>query len=162
MMTACANFWRRRSPMPERLTSRDDRPASLSRAERELTERHAVGCRAIPAQVGHRTVGRRRHRISRPDGAAQARCGLTVQLGLGEHLANVTRCPVIYDLRAADVAAGGQGAPLVPVYHRALTAKLPARPLAIVNVGGVANVTWIGRDGDLLAFDTRPGQCASR
>jgi anhydro-N-acetylmuramic acid kinase len=60
-------------------------------------------------------------------------------------------------MRAADVAEGGQGAPLVPVYHRALAASIPERPVAFVNIGGVANVTWIGRDGDLLAFDTGPG-----
>jgi anhydro-N-acetylmuramic acid kinase len=60
-------------------------------------------------------------------------------------------------LRAADVAAGGQGAPLAPVYHRALAMRLPQRPVAFVNIGGVANVTWIGRDGELLAFDTGPG-----
>ena len=64
---------------------------------------------------------------------------------------------VVYDLRAADCAAGGQGAPLAPVYHRALAARLPQRPIAILNIGGVANVTWIGRDGELLAFDTGPG-----
>ena len=64
---------------------------------------------------------------------------------------------MVYDLRAADVAAGGQGAPLAPVYHRALTARLPERPIAVLNIGGVANVTWIGRDGELLAFDTGPG-----
>jgi anhydro-N-acetylmuramic acid kinase len=82
---------------------------------------------------------------------------LTVQLGLGGLMAELTRCPVVFDMRAADVGAGGQGAPLVPVYHRALAAKLPARPVAIVNIGGVANVTWIGRDGALIAFDTGPG-----
>ena len=64
---------------------------------------------------------------------------------------------MVYDLRAADVAAGGQGAPLAPVYHRALAARLPERPVAVVNIGGVANVTWIGRDGTLIAFDTGPG-----
>ena len=52
---------------------------------------------------------------------------------------------------------GGQGAPLAPVYHRALAAKLPERPVAFLNIGGVANVTWIGREGELLAFDTGPG-----
>src|SRR6202041_3495180 len=50
----------------------------------------------------------------------------------------------------------GQGAPLAPVYHGALAAGLP-KPLAILNIGGVANVTWIGADGGLLAFDTGPG-----
>ena len=69
---------------------------------------------------------------------------------------------VMYDMRAADVAAGGQGAPLVPVYHRALAASIPERPVAFVNIGGVANVTWIGADGELLAFDTGPGNALAR
>ena len=64
---------------------------------------------------------------------------------------------MVYDLRAADVAAGGQGAPLVPVYHRALAARIEARPVAILNIGGVSNITWIAADGRLLAFDTGPG-----
>src|SRR5262249_5618365 len=58
--------------------------------------------------------------------------------------------------RGADVAAGGQGAPLVRVYQAARAREL-AKPIAVVNVGGVANVTWIGPDGALLAFDTGPG-----
>ena len=60
-------------------------------------------------------------------------------------------------MRAADMAAGGQGAPLAPVYHRALAARLPGLPAAFANIGGVSNVTWTGQDGDLLAFDTGPG-----
>jgi len=82
---------------------------------------------------------------------------LTVQLGDGVKLAQSLGCDVVFDMRADDCAAGGQGAPLVPVYHRALVAGLPQRPVAIVNVGGVANVTWIGRNGGLRAFDTGPG-----
>jgi anhydro-N-acetylmuramic acid kinase len=64
---------------------------------------------------------------------------------------------VIYDFRADDMAAGGQGAPLAPVYHRALAeaSDLPL-PAVIVNLGGVANITFIGEDGELLAFDTGP------
>ena len=60
------------------------------------------------------------------------------------------------DFRPADVLAGGQGAPLVPVYHCALSGKFE-KPIAILNIGGVANITWIGRNGELLAFDTGPG-----
>jgi anhydro-N-acetylmuramic acid kinase len=82
---------------------------------------------------------------------------LTVQIGDGEGLARATDIDVVYDLRARDVAAGGQGAPLTPIYHHALAAKLPGRPIAIVNIGGVANVTWIGHNGELIAFDTGPG-----
>ena len=141
-----------------RLTSRDQRPASLSRAEHELTEHHASAVAQFLRKSGiERTavdiIGFHGQTVLHKPEA-----GLTVQLGRGDMLANVTRCPVIYDLRAADVAAGGQGAPLVPAYHRAVTAKLPTRPVAIVNIGGVSNVTWIGRrNGDLIAFDTGPG-----
>ncbi|MBS0224309.1 MAG: anhydro-N-acetylmuramic acid kinase [Proteobacteria bacterium] len=80
----------------------------------------------------------------------------TWQIGDGDALARALGVKVVSDLRMADIAAGGQGAPLVPVYHAALVRDLP-RPLAVVNVGGVANVTWIGADGSLLAFDTGPG-----
>ena len=83
--------------------------------------------------------------------------GRTWQIGDGPLLARLTGIPVVYDFRTADVAAGGQGAPLVPLFHRALAAKLE-RPLAVLNIGGVANVTWLGRgDDDVLAFDTGPG-----
>jgi anhydro-N-acetylmuramic acid kinase len=82
---------------------------------------------------------------------------LTVQLGDGAALAKRIGRPIVYDMRAADVAAGGQGAPLVPVYHRALAAGFITRPVAFVNIGGVANMTWIGVYGDLIAFDTGPG-----
>ena len=80
----------------------------------------------------------------------------TWQIGDGAALARATGVKVVSDLRIADVKAGGQGAPLVPVYHAALARDLP-RPLAVVNIGGVGNVTWIGADGSLLAFDTGPG-----
>lgn len=80
----------------------------------------------------------------------------TWQIGDGAALAKALGVRVVNDLRQADVQAGGQGAPLVPIYHAALAHDLP-RPLAVVNIGGVANVTWIGPDKELLAFDTGPG-----
>ncbi len=80
----------------------------------------------------------------------------TWQIGDAKELAWRTGMPVAYDFRSADVAAGGQGAPLAPVYHAALAGDL-AKPLAVLNIGGVANVTWIGPDGTLIAFDTGPG-----
>ncbi|KIM00129.1 Anhydro-N-acetylmuramic acid kinase [Paramagnetospirillum magnetotacticum MS-1] len=80
----------------------------------------------------------------------------TWQIGDGALLASEIGIAVVNDFRSADVAAGGQGAPLVPVYHRALAARLEG-PLAILNLGGVGNVTWISEDGSLLAFDTGPG-----
>lgn len=80
----------------------------------------------------------------------------TWQIGDGALLAALTGIDVVDDFRTADVAAGGQGAPLAPLYHGALAATLP-RPLAVLNIGGVANVTWIGADDLMLAFDTGPG-----
>jgi anhydro-N-acetylmuramic acid kinase len=80
----------------------------------------------------------------------------TWQIGDGAALAKAIGVRVVNDLRGADILAGGQGAPLVPIYHAALVRELP-RPLAVMNIGGVANVTWIGADGTLLAFDTGPG-----
>jgi anhydro-N-acetylmuramic acid kinase len=83
---------------------------------------------------------------------------LTVQIGDGPALARSIGMPVVYDLRAADVAAGGQGAPLVPVFHRALVGSLDRpRPVAVLNVGGVANVTYVDETGELVACDTGPG-----
>jgi anhydro-N-acetylmuramic acid kinase len=81
----------------------------------------------------------------------------TWQIGDGSLLARLTGIDTVSDFRSADVAAGGQGAPFVPLYHHALAQSLP-RPLAVLNVGGVANVSFIGGDEDsLLAFDTGPG-----
>ncbi|MSO91732.1 MAG: anhydro-N-acetylmuramic acid kinase [Acetobacteraceae bacterium] len=80
----------------------------------------------------------------------------TWQVGDAALLARETGIAVAHDFRSADVAAGGQGAPLVPVFHQALSTGLE-RPVAILNIGGVANVTWIGTDDELVAFDTGPG-----
>src|ERR1700756_4817863 len=84
--------------------------------------------------------------------------GRTVQLGDAGLLARKTGVPVAFDFRTADVAAGGEGAPLAPIYHlaRARASGL-APPLAVLNVGGVANVTFIRADGEIVAFDTGPG-----
>jgi len=82
--------------------------------------------------------------------------GLTCQIGDGELLARETGIPVIDDFRSADVAAGGEGAPMAPVYHMARARDLE-RPVAVLNIGGVANVTWISPDGGAIAFDTGPG-----
>lgn len=141
----------------KRLSERNSRPGILAEVERELTDLNADAVesflRANGLEKGQvdligyhgQTV---LHDVPR---------GLTVQLGDGGGLAARVGVDVVYDLRAADVAAGGQGAPLVPVYHRALAGAAPELPVAFLNIGGVANVTWIGRDGRMLAFDTGPG-----
>jgi anhydro-N-acetylmuramic acid kinase len=80
----------------------------------------------------------------------------TWQIGDAALLARLCHMPVAHDFRSADVAAGGQGAPLAPLFHAALAAALE-KPLAIVNIGGVANLTWLGPAGDIAACDTGPG-----
>ncbi len=82
--------------------------------------------------------------------------GATYQVGDAALLAELTGIDTIADFRSSDMAAGGEGAPLAPVYHVALSRPLE-RPLAVLNVGGVANVTWVSPDGGALAFDTGPG-----
>lgn len=142
------------------LTSRDERPGALPHAERELTEQHAA---AVSGFLRKQGIARETIDVIGFHGQTvlhqpQPSPGLTLQLGLGEMLADLTRVPVVYDMRAEDVALGGQGAPLVPIYHNALAAKLPQRPIAVVNIGGVANVTFVGEfEEDLRAFDTGPG-----
>jgi anhydro-N-acetylmuramic acid kinase len=81
---------------------------------------------------------------------------VTIQIGDGKLLEKLTGIPVIYDFRSDDVKAGGQGAPLVPIYHKALAAKMK-KPVVFLNIGGVANITYIGAAGELLACDTGPG-----
>jgi anhydro-N-acetylmuramic acid kinase len=80
----------------------------------------------------------------------------TWQMGDAQRLADATGITVASDFRSADVKAGGQGAPLVPIFHAALAHGIE-KPAVIVNIGGVGNITWIGSDGTLLAFDTGPG-----
>ena len=84
--------------------------------------------------------------------------GQTLQADDGAALAGRLNCDVVYDFRSQDVDAGGEGAPLVPVYHKALAEFSGLElPVVVVNIGGVANVTFIGGDDELLAFDTGPG-----
>ena len=85
------------------------------------------------------------------------RIGDTRQLGDGALMARLTGCDVVYDFRTADVRAGGQGAPLAASYHAALLQRAGlGEATAVLNLGGVANVTWQGADGLLCAFDTGP------
>ncbi len=137
----------------ERL-ARDD--AALAAAERALTDRHAEAVAALLGAAG----------VAATDIAAlgfhgqtilhRPERGLTWQIGDASRLARTTGIPVVHDFRSADVAAGGQGAPLAPLWHAALAEGL-ARPLAVLNLGGVGNVTWIGANGTVIACDTGPG-----
>lgn len=82
--------------------------------------------------------------------------GISRQIGDGGLLARETGIPVVNDFRAADIAGGGEGAPLAPLFHAALARDF-IKPLAVLNIGGVANITWISPDGGVVAFDTGPG-----
>nr|TFG51961.1 MAG: anhydro-N-acetylmuramic acid kinase [Hyphomicrobiales bacterium] len=83
------------------------------------------------------------------------------QLGDGAMLAHEIGIPVINDFRSADIASGGQGAPFAALYHLALAKSAGALlPMVVLNIGGVANVTYIGSDDVLIAFDTGPGNAA--
>lgn len=82
--------------------------------------------------------------------------GWTWQIGDGARMARELGMTVVDDFRSADVAAGGEGAPLVPIYHQARAAGLD-KPLMVLNLGGVGNLSYIGEDGVLIAFDTGPG-----
>jgi anhydro-N-acetylmuramic acid kinase len=130
--------------------------AATRAAEQAVTERHAEAVRRWSTETGIAlssidVVGFHGQTIThRPERR------FTWQIGDGAALAKALGVKVVNALRSADVEAGGQGAPLVPVYHAALARDLP-KPLAVVNVGGVANVTWIGANDELLAFDTGPG-----
>lgn len=136
------------------IQKRQERPASLAQAENMITQWHIEAVQNFIERfhlsdskidlIGFhgQTV------LHKPEAK------LTVQLGDGLALAKATGIDVVYDMRAHDVAAGGQGAPLVPAYHRALA---PERPIAFVNIGGVANVTYVGKNDEVLAFDTGPG-----
>jgi Predicted molecular chaperone distantly related to HSP70-fold metalloproteases len=142
------------------IRERRDRPGILAELERELTEWHAEAVRRFLEEHGEAwrpdVIGFHGQTVlHRPQEA------LTVQIGDGEALARAIGIRVVYDMRAEDMRQGGQGAPLVPVYHAALAASLPEQyrrlPLCFVNIGGISNITYIPAEGDPVAFDTGPG-----
>ncbi|MEW5790818.1 MAG: anhydro-N-acetylmuramic acid kinase [Pseudomonadota bacterium] len=118
-------------------------------AARELIERSGMAAAEIDLIGCHgQTI---RHQ---PDGPA----GFTLQIGWADVLAEETGITTVADFRPRDVVAGGQGAPLVPPFHQALFQG--AQPRIILNLGGMANLTWLPGHGDgrpPVAFDTGPG-----
>jgi len=136
--------------------------AELAEAEGEVVANHAAAAVRLLARspVAPAVVGFHGQTVAhRPEE------GWTWQLGDGAALARALNRPVVWDFRTADMGAGGEGAPLAPVYHFALARRIGATaPLAFLNIGGVANVTWVDpgkaaaeAEGALLAFDTGPG-----
>jgi anhydro-N-acetylmuramic acid kinase len=132
-------------------------PSLIGEAERILTAAHADAVRALLKKADLKAgdvslIGFHGQTIlHRP---AQR---WTWQIGDGALLAQLSGIDVVNDFRSADVAAGGQGAPLMPLYHAALAHTSGLKePLVVVNIGGVAQVTYISGD-QVLAFDTGPG-----
>src|SRR4029077_3255827 len=139
------------------LRTRAERPGVIGEAERMSTALHASAVNAFLAANG---IDRNSVDVIGFHGQTilhRPKEKLTVQIGDGAALARETGIPVVYDFRAADVAAGGQGAPLVPVFHQALARALARpHPIAVLNLGGVANITFIDGEDDPIAWDTGP------
>ncbi|BCK77548.1 hypothetical protein AA0242T_1128 [Acetobacter aceti NRIC 0242] len=128
-----------------------DAPEMLD-VERRLTERHIEAVQALRLQTGPvDVIGFHGQTIYHAPALHR-----TWQIGDAALLSRETQLPVVHDFRSADVAAGGEGAPLAPWYHAALLQDAQ-RPVAILNIGGVANVTFLGRNGEIIACDTGPG-----
>jgi anhydro-N-acetylmuramic acid kinase len=139
------------------LHDRRSRPGILAKADAFVTRVHAETVEAFLAE----------ERIDRTEIAIVGFHGqtvlhkpqdrLTVQIGDGAALARMLRIPVACDFRQADISAGGQGAPIVPVFHQAMARDLAHQhPIAVLNIGGVANITYVD-GGDPIACDTGPG-----
>lgn len=128
-----------------------DAPEVLN-IERRLTERHIEAVQALRLQTGPvDLIGFHGQTIYHSPALHR-----TWQIGDATLLSREAQLPVVHDFRSADVAAGGEGAPLAPWYHAALLQDAQ-RPIAILNIGGVANVTFLGRNGEIIACDTGPG-----
>ena len=148
---------RRATAAAANLTERSARPDIVADAEQLVNDAHAEAVESFLASNGLKPVNLSAIGFHGQTLLHRPERGLTLQIGDGSALAARLGVPVVYDFRAADVAAGGQGAPLAPVFHRALVRHLQREaPVAVLNLGGVANVTYI--DGDkLIACDTGPG-----
>jgi anhydro-N-acetylmuramic acid kinase len=140
------------------LGKRDDPDGAVAIATTELTRAHAAAVDWLLSRAG---LAPREVDIIGFHGQTlhhEPAQKFTWQIGNGSMLARLTGIDVINDFRSADVAAGGQGAPLLPLYHRALARQAGLDlPVAILNLGGVGNVTYIAGDDAMLAFDTGPG-----
>jgi anhydro-N-acetylmuramic acid kinase len=139
------------------LEDRQARPGVLSEADRFVTKIHADTVNSFLAdeRIDHSAISvvgfHGQTVLHKPESR------LTIQIGDGAALARAIRIPVACDFRQADISAGGQGAPIVPVFHQAMARDLAhPHPIAVLNIGGVANVTYVD-GGDPVACDTGPG-----
>ena len=150
-------------PYPEELrlrlleASQHDVPIlEMLRLEKELSLHHVKAVRLLWEQLGKKAgraelIGFHGHTVRHVPSE-----GLTMQIGNPWLLSHALDLPVVSDFRRSDMADGGQGAPLVSLFHQALFAK-EQRPTLILNLGGVANVTWLGSRQEIIGGDTGPG-----
>ena len=124
-----------------------ERDGAVEEAEKLVTDVHIAAVKEFGEQAD--IIGFHGQTITHdPDN------GFTWQIGDGVALAKAVGMDVVGDMRQADIKVGGQGAPLLPLYHKALLNS--KRGVAVLNLGGVANITYIGADGELIAFDCGP------
>ena len=139
-----------------------EEPAEFAEAEAVLSRTHVEAVRAVCDAASIlaeeiELVGFHGQTVLH-EAPAASRAGRTRQIGDAATIAHVLQCPVAFDFRSSDMVVGGHGAPLAPAYHLALANSSGLeRPLGVLNIGGVANLTLIGSDGTLTAFDTGPG-----
>ncbi len=159
-------IWARRA-IKAALEGRDG-AAEIGKAAGEVTVAHIHAVERLLEEAGLKrkdidVIGFHGQTILHRPSRDPAVAGRTWQIGDGRVLANETRIDVVSEFRAADVAAGGEGAPFAPVYHRALLAAMPEPPqcaVGVINLGGVSNVTYApenARAADLIAYDCGPG-----
>jgi len=124
----------------------------LGRAFGEAAREVAEGAGVRPDLVGSHGLTVYHHDGEEPSGPA------SLQLGDGDHVAEAAGCAVVSDFRQRDLAAGGEGAPISILADDLVFAAAP-RPTAILNLGGMANLSWLPARGEPLAFDTGPAGC---
>jgi anhydro-N-acetylmuramic acid kinase len=127
----------------------------LGELERAVTDAHVAAVEGFLAKFG---LARQAIAVVGLHGQTvlhRPREGFTRQLCDGARASRALGLDVVCDFRSADIAAGGEGAPLIPLYHAAIAAA-HEKPLMLLNWGGVGNVTYLGADGEILAFDTGP------
>ncbi len=145
-----------------------DGAAEIGKAAGEVTAVHVAAVEALLEKAGLKradidVIGFHGQTILHRPSRDPSVHGRTWQIGDGAVLARETRIDVVSDFRLADVAAGGEGAPFAPIYHRALVAAMappPDHAVGVINLGGVANITYVPKDArgvDLMAFDCGPG-----
>lgn len=145
-----------------------DGAADIGKAAGEVTQAHIRAVEDFLEKEGLKrtaidVIGFHGQTILHRPAASSESLGRTWQIGDGKTLAEETGINVVSDFRSNDINAGGEGAPFAPIYHRALVASRSARPahaVAVLNLGGVANVTYVPPDArgvDLIAFDCGPG-----